>query len=71
MGFKNINLQIKRGEIFGLIGSNGAGKSTLFKLMARVLRPVGGRVWVKGRVAPLLAMGAGFHMELSGRENVF
>ena len=68
---KNINLQIKRGEIFGLIGSNGAGKSTLLKLMARVLRPVGGRVWVKGRVAPLLAMGAGFHMELSGRENVF
>jgi len=68
---KDVNLQIKRGEIFGLIGSNGAGKSTLLKLMARILRPVGGRVWVKGRVAPLLAMGAGFHMELSGRENVF
>jgi len=68
---KNINLQVKRGEIFGLIGSNGAGKSTLLKLMARVLRPIGGRVWVRGRVAPLLAMGAGFHLELSGRENVF
>lgn len=68
---KKVNLQINRGEIFGLIGSNGAGKSTLLKLVARVLRPVEGRVWVKGRVAPLLAMGAGFHMELSGRENVF
>jgi ABC-2 type transport system ATP-binding protein/lipopolysaccharide transport system ATP-binding protein len=68
---KDVSLQVKRGEIFGLIGSNGAGKSTLLKLMAHVLRPVEGRVWVKGRVAPLLAMGAGFHMELSGRENIF
>jgi ABC-type polysaccharide/polyol phosphate transport system ATPase subunit len=68
---KNINLEIRRGEIFGLIGSNGAGKSTVLKMIARVLRPVEGRVWVKGRVAPLLAMGAGFHMELTGRENVF
>jgi len=68
---KGVSLRINRGEIFGLIGSNGAGKSTLLKLVARVLRPVEGRVWVKGKVAPLLAMGAGFHMELSGRENVF
>jgi ABC-type polysaccharide/polyol phosphate transport system ATPase subunit len=68
---RNVSLEVRRGEIFGLIGSNGAGKSTLLKLVARVLRPVEGRVWVKGRVAPLLAMGAGFHMELSGRENIF
>ncbi len=68
---KEINLEIRKGEIFGLIGSNGAGKSTLLKLVARVLRPVGGRVWVRGRVAPLLAMGAGFHPELTGRENVY
>jgi ABC-type polysaccharide/polyol phosphate transport system ATPase subunit len=68
---KDVNLQVRRGEIFGLIGANGAGKSTLLKLVARVLHPVEGRVWVKGRIAPLLAMGAGFHMELSGRENVF
>lgn len=68
---KDVNLQVRRGEIFGLIGANGAGKSTLLKLVARVLQPVEGRVWVKGRIAPLLAMGAGFHMELSGRENIF
>jgi len=68
---KDINFEVRKGEIFGLIGANGAGKSTLLKLVARVLKPTEGRVWVKGRVAPLLAMGAGFHMELSGRENVF
>ncbi|MBI5839217.1 MAG: ABC transporter ATP-binding protein [Chloroflexi bacterium] len=67
----DISFEVKKGEIFGLIGANGAGKSTLLKLVARVLRPSEGRVWVRGRVAPLLAMGAGFHMELSGRENVF
>ncbi len=68
---KNVNLEIYNGEVFGLIGENGAGKSTLLKLVARVLRPTMGRVWVKGRVAPLLAMGAGFHQELTGRENVY
>lgn len=68
---KDVSFEVKKGEIFGLIGANGAGKSTLLKLVARVLKPTEGRVWVKGRVAPLLAMGAGFHPELSGRENVF
>jgi len=68
---KDVSFEVKKGEIFGLIGANGAGKSTLLKLVARVLKPSEGRVWVRGRVAPLLAMGAGFHMELSGRENVF
>ena len=68
---KDVSFDVKKGEIFGLIGPNGAGKSTLLKLVARVLKPMEGRVWVRGRVAPLLAMGAGFHPELSGRENVF
>ncbi len=67
----NVNLEIKRGEVFGVIGQNGAGKSTLFKLIARILQPVEGRVVVRGRVAPLLELGAGFHPELSGRENIF
>jgi ABC-2 type transport system ATP-binding protein/lipopolysaccharide transport system ATP-binding protein len=67
----DVNLKVNAGEVFGLIGHNGAGKSTLLKLIAKVLRPTSGRVWVKGRIAPLLEMGAGFHPELSGRENVY
>jgi ABC-2 type transport system ATP-binding protein/lipopolysaccharide transport system ATP-binding protein len=68
---RNVNLTVYRGEAFGLIGHNGAGKSTLLKLVARVLRPTEGRVVVHGQVAPLLEFGAGFHPELTGRENVF
>lgn len=68
---KEINLTVRKGEVFGLIGPNGAGKSTLLKLIARVLRPTEGRVYVRGRVAPLLELGAGFHPELTGRENIY
>jgi ABC-2 type transport system ATP-binding protein/lipopolysaccharide transport system ATP-binding protein len=68
---REINVTINKGEVFGLVGRNGAGKSTLLKLIARVLRPTAGRVWVRGRVAPLLEIGAGFHPELTGRENVY
>ncbi len=68
---KNVNLNVYGGEVFGVIGQNGAGKSTLLKLVARVLRPTEGRVLVKGWVAPLLEVGAGFHPELTGRENVY
>jgi ABC-type polysaccharide/polyol phosphate transport system ATPase subunit len=68
---RDVTLQVGRGEIFGVIGRNGAGKSTLLKVVSRVLRPTRGRVWIKGQVAPLLELGAGFHPELTGRENVF
>jgi UDP-N-acetylglucosamine 2-epimerase (non-hydrolysing) len=68
---RRVSLEIRQGEVFALIGHNGAGKSTLLKAVSRVIKPTGGRVWVKGRVAPLLELGAGFHYELSGRENVF
>jgi ABC-2 type transport system ATP-binding protein/lipopolysaccharide transport system ATP-binding protein len=68
---RNVNLEIGQGEVFGIVGHNGAGKSTLLKVVSRVMKPTQGRVWVKGRVAPLLELGAGFHPELSGRENVF
>jgi len=68
---KDVSFTVNKGEVFGIIGENGAGKSTLLKMVARVLRPTSGRVWVKGNVAPLLSVGAGFHPELSGRENVF
>ena len=68
---KAINLHIQKGERFGVIGNNGAGKSTLLKVISRVLIPSKGRVWIKGKVSPLLELGAGFHPELTGRENVF
>jgi ABC-type polysaccharide/polyol phosphate transport system ATPase subunit len=68
---REVSLEICEGEVFGVIGHNGAGKSTLLKVISRVMRPTRGRVWVKGRVAPLLELGAGFHPELSGRENIF
>jgi len=68
---RDINLEIMPGEVFGIIGRNGAGKTTLLKVIARVLRPTDGRVVVRGRVAPLLGLGAGFNEELTGRENVF
>ena len=71
LALDNISLNVNRGEVFGIIGENGAGKSTLLKLIAKVLRPTRGRIWVKGRVAPLLEVGAGFHPELTGRENVY
>jgi ABC-type polysaccharide/polyol phosphate transport system ATPase subunit len=68
---RDVSLELRKGEVFGIVGRNGAGKSTMLKLIAKVLRPSHGRVWVKGYVAPLLEMGAGFHVELTGRENIF
>jgi ABC-type polysaccharide/polyol phosphate transport system ATPase subunit len=68
---RDVNLEVHGGEALGIIGRNGAGKSTLLKVVARVLRPTHGRVWIRGRVAPLLEFQAGFHPELSGRENVY
>lgn len=68
---KNINLKINQGETVGIIGRNGAGKSTLLKLIAGVSCPTKGSVEVNGRVVPLIELGAGFHPELSGKENIF
>lgn len=68
---KDISFQIKRGEIWGIVGDNGAGKSTLLKIISRIIQPTSGRVRGKGTVGSLLEVGTGFHPELTGRENVF
>ena len=71
LALKDINFEIKRGESWGLIGSNGSGKSTLLKLICGILKPYKGSVEVKGTIAPLIELGAGFDGELTARENIF
>lgn len=67
---KNLSFEIKRGESFGIVGKNGEGKSTILGLIAGVIKPTSGKVRVKGKVFSLLELGAGFHPELNGRENI-
>ena len=67
---KDISFEVKRGQSLGIIGRNGCGKSTLLQIVCGMTRPTKGEIWVKGRVAPVLALGATFDQEATGRENV-
>ena len=71
LALKDVNLKIKQGEAWGLVGTNGAGKSTLLKLICGVLKPYKGTVTIHGTMAPLIELGAGFDGELTARENIF
>lgn len=68
---KGINLKIKKGEVVGLIGVNGSGKSTLLKLMTKIIYPTKGKITTYGKLTSLLELGAGFHPDFSGRENIY
>lgn len=68
---KGINLKIKKGEVVALIGTNGSGKSTLLKLMTKIIYPNKGKIITEGKLTSLLELGAGFHQDFSGRENIY
>ncbi|WP_251213096.1 ATP-binding cassette domain-containing protein [Adlercreutzia murintestinalis] len=67
----NVSLEVKKGDVFGIMGTNGSGKSTLLKIIAGVLEPTEGTVQINGNIAPLIELGAGFDMDLTARENIF
>lgn len=68
---KNVSFQVRKGENVGIIGKNGSGKSTILKIISGIMKPTGGRVITNGNIAPMLELGAGFDMDMSGKENIY
>jgi ABC-2 type transport system ATP-binding protein len=68
---RNVTFKVEKGDVFGIVGFNGAGKSTLLKIISGILSPTNGSVIVRGSIAPLIELGAGFDMDLTARENIF
>ena len=71
LALKNVNLEVKRGESWGIVGQNGAGKSTLLRLICNIIAPHTGSVTINGSISPMLELGAGFDQELTGGENIY
>jgi ABC-2 type transport system ATP-binding protein len=67
----DISLEVRKGDVYGILGTNGSGKSTLLKIIAGVLEPSKGKLEINGNIAPLIELGAGFDVELSARENIY
>lgn len=70
MAISDISFTVKKGNTIAIIGKNGAGKSTLLKMLARVMQPTSGSIYIEGSIAPMIELGAGFNSELTGRENI-
>ena len=68
---KDVSFDVRRGEVMGIVGANGAGKSTLLKVVSGIIRPTEGRATHRGRIIPMLELGSGFDMDLTGRENIY
>lgn len=68
---KDVSFEVRKGEVFGIIGHNGAGKSTILKVISGILKPTAGSVGINGSIAPMLELGSGFDFDLTGRENIF
>ena len=71
LALDNVSFTVKKGDVVGVVGRNGAGKSTLLKVVSGIQKPASGNIVLNGRVVPMLELGAGFDMELSGKENVY